>query len=133
MKISSNFKNLPTGRKEEIRDIAISISFQVNEYYLVNNYVFDLYQKLAKAYSMFQKYYKRNLTEEEISVFCLYVLFPNDNRFMEMIQKYKKDYQKIANLYSVSEVVVRLRYLLQKCISLEKELDDINANKKTMS
>ena len=45
MKVSSNFKNLPLERKEEIRDIAISMNTVVSNYYCRYKYTLSIHQK----------------------------------------------------------------------------------------
>jgi len=133
MKVSSNFKKLSQERKEEIRDIAISMNNVVSDYYFGSKFALSLHQKLSKAYSFFQKYYKTNLTEEEKSVFYLYVLFPNDNLFMNMIEKYENDYEKLSSIYCVSENIIKLRYHLQKNIMRQREINEIKEKKKVMN
>jgi len=130
MIISSSFKKLSLERKEEIRDFAININNIINDYRMHSRYGMNLYQKLSKSYSLFQKYYRSNLTEEEKSVFYLYITFPNDICFEEMINKNKCDFKKISEICLVPENVVKMRYFLQKLIAKEKE--EIISKKKTI-
>lgn len=133
MTISNSFINLPLERKEEIRDIAIHTNKMVTSYfYDKNSCIPNWNYKLEKAYAFFKKYYSFELTNEEKNVFYLYILFPDDEYFSELILNYEKQYDRIASLFNLNSGVVRLRYLLQKNITIEKAHADLE-HKKTMN
>lgn len=134
MLISSNFKKLSLERKEEVKDMALAMNNAVNNYYYDHKkYKYDAYLKLSKAYYFLQRYYKTTLTDEEKSVFYLYILFPNDDYFMELVERHEKDFKKIGNIYQVSDGVVKLRYILQKSMMIERQLEEVVSKKKAMS
>lgn len=134
MVINYNFVNLSLDKKEEIRDIAISLSNIVNNYFCFHKYKkFDIEDRLYRAYALYKEYYKDRLTNEEKSVFYLYALIPNDDYFMKLINKYNKNYEELAKLFSVKPKIIKLRYILQNNIRIERDLENANSKKKTIN
>ena len=60
--------------------------------------------------SSYEKKYKESLSIRELTILSLYMIFPDDDKFMNMLYNYNYDFNKVAKLYSVNGTVVRLRY-----------------------
>lgn len=65
---------------------------------------------ISKGYYLYEKKYKESLSIRELTILSLYMIFPNDDKFMNMLYNYNYDFNKVAKLYSVNCTVVRLRY-----------------------
>ena len=58
----------------------------------------------------YEKKYKESLSIRELTILSLYMIFPDDDKFMNMLYNYNYDFNKVAKLYSINCTVVRLRY-----------------------
>lgn len=118
----TDFFSVPTERKVAVKEIAIEIERLVKVYYSTKtNYFPSISEKLDKAYALYRRKYEKDLTNEEKSIFFLYILFPNDEYFDELIMRYDKDFKRISMLYAINQIVVKMRYLLENNIKLETE------------
>lgn len=132
MVFSNSFTKMPLERKEELRDMAIYVHGylleSMNARFYKRGYHPCASQKVNDAYSIFKRVYNSELSSDEMNVFSLYVLFPDDNYLDNMIEKYGKNFEKIATFFNVNSSVVKLRYLLQKNIAAEKKYqEELNA------
>ena len=134
MVISNGFKNVSLSRKMEIIEMAKYIHDVVNSYFFNNGaYVPNWEHKLYKSYVFFKKYYKCELTEDEKSVFYLYIIFPNDEFFLELVTRYNQDFERVSSMFNVAAGIARLRYSLYRDIVLDKEIEEVLTKKKAMN
>ena len=133
MTINNSFMNIPLERKEEIRDVAISMNAIVSDYFSTFRKYISIEERVNKGYTLYRKYYKSSLTEAEKNIFYLYLIFPDDNYFYDLIKRYNYDYQQIGVIYNVPGQIVKARNALQKNIMIERSFADFKTKKKTMN
>lgn len=124
-----DFLQIELERKEIIKEMAIYIYQTVTRYISSKeHYSADNSYKLSNAYYCFQKFYKQELNNDEKNIFYLYILFPNDDYFSSLLEKFSYDYVKIGKLFGINNKIIRMRYMLQKNMIDEKE--ELNKNLK---
>lgn len=114
--------DLPLERKLEVKEIAMRMHTIVNKYFLLKrNFNVETTFKLDKAYILYKNEGGEHLTTAEQSLFYLYILFPDDEAFTELLECNENDYNKIAKLQCLNPAIIRLRYYIQKNMTAEKE------------
>lgn len=69
-----------------------------------------LEEKLSRAYYLYQRKYNETLNIRELTILSLYIIFPNDNKFLSMFERTNYDFEKMGKFYSISGKIVKLRY-----------------------
>lgn len=77
---------------------------------MIYNSSLSLDEKISKACYFYEKKYNEILNVRESTILSLYMIFPDDDKFMNMLNNYNYDFNKVAKLYSLNGTVVRLRY-----------------------
>lgn len=94
-----------TDRKKVIIERALSILPLLS-----TNPSFGIREKLSSAYYIYKKNYNENLNIRELTILYLYTIFPDDERFIEMLNNTNYNFEKVAGFYSMSSTIARLRY-----------------------
>lgn len=76
----------------------------------LKNRNYGLQEKLDRAYYLYKKNYKETLNIRELTILCLYIIFPDDNNFLSMLEHSNNDFDKIGKLYSMNGKIAKLRY-----------------------
>ncbi len=77
---------------------------------MVYNPNLTLDAKLSKASYFYEKNYKEVLDIRELTILSLYIIFSDDDKFMQMIYNYNYNFDKVAKLYGLNGTVAKLRY-----------------------
>lgn len=113
-KLTKNILSIDYDRRCLIIERAKNVSIMLHNY-LVSKDIYNnmgLNYKLEKAYAFYKKTYDHEyLTEDELTIFYLYVVFPNDKDFVKLIDDHHSSYTTIAKLYNVTESFIKLRYV----------------------
>ena len=112
-KLTKNILSIEYSRRCELIEKAENISAMLHKYLedkgIYNN--MGLNYKLEKAYSFYKKTYNHEtLNEDELTILYLYVIFPNDDEFIKIIDGYSSSFSTIAKFYNVNESFIKLRY-----------------------
>lgn len=118
---SISISNVDRERKLEIQERAKNVIEIIKRYNIENWYSIDY--KLDRCARLCRDLFDDNMNEHEKSIFYLYVLFPDDIKFMNLIEQYEKNATKIAKVYNLNKDVVRLRYKLYKSVNDVKTLN----------
>lgn len=130
MKISyKSIENIDKERKLELIERAILVAKEAEEILRKRYsryqgvYSYDIDAKLSKAYDLYIKHYNESLNEYEKTLFYLYSIFPDDIKFMNLIERYDKDYIKIASFYNINPKAILLRLKFYDNLNNEKKLE----------
>lgn len=118
---SISISNVDRERKLEIQGRAKNIIEIIKKYNIENWYSIDY--KLDRCTRLYRDLFDDNMNEHEKSIFYLYVLFPDDIKFMNLIEQYEKNATKIAKVYNLNKDIVKLRYKLYKSVNDVKTLN----------
>ena len=110
IKFSKNISNIEYNRRKELIERSTKIIKLIENNRTRSNYSNGLEWKLSKAKSLYWLKYNENLTIEELTLVYLYVTFPNDDDFINLLKKHDNNFIKVANVYGVSASFVKLRY-----------------------
>lgn len=124
VRITYNISSIEYDRRKEIigRAKEIKSRFDYRNKHR-GTFIDSIDYKFEKSYSTYIKMYKDYLNSDEKTILYLYLIFPNDIIFLDLLRKYNKDYEKIGTLYGVSGNFVRLRHF---------NLANMNSIKKTI-
>ena len=87
-RLSTNILSLDYERRLEIieraKDIKCKLDDYINSKSLYNMHGFNF--KLEKSYAIYKKIYNEELTIDEQTILSLYVIFPSDRKFLQLLK-----------------------------------------------
>lgn len=111
-KITWNIFYIEYARRKEIIERTLEVKNRIDfENLHKGRYLSMGEYKLEKSYSLYVKLFKDYLNADEKTILYLYLIFPDDKKFIDILLKYDKDYKRISHLFGVSENFVKLRHL----------------------
>lgn len=120
MKISLNaINNVDNHKKRILKERAQKIYNSFNDYYLYKSIEY----RVETALEHYRYIYKEKLNISEVTIFALYVAFPDDINFMQLMEKYGGCYKRISNLYGINEKFVELRHCVYQSLNGVKTLN----------
>lgn len=123
-RITCNIFSIDYDRRKEIIEKTINIKSRIDyENSHKGSYVDGIHYRLERASYLYSKLFKEYLNNDEKTILYLYLVFPDDKDFVNLLIRYNKDYLKIGELYGVSSSFVRLRHF---------NLVNMNSIKKTI-
>ena len=128
-KISTNILYLDYSRKKEIIERTKEVKSILDEFLnmknLYNRLGFNF--KLEKSYSIYKRIFNEELTVDERTILYLYVIFPSDIKFLQLLKNNENNFSKLAQLNDVPVGFVKLRYNnLKDMLNQKKYLENVN-------
>lgn len=77
---------------------------------LLSTITIVLEEKLLRSEYLYRKKYNDNLSVRELTILYLYIIFPNDENFINMLNNTNYDFDRVGRYYAMSGTVTKLRY-----------------------